>query len=197
MVAPVPGGRAGRPFGPSSQRSPPAERHAAERCRRRDPRKGSPPDLGTVEAAAAGGLSPLAVWWVKLGIWPERIAPGHPEQNGRHERMHLTLKQECCRPPGATLAAQQLRFDAFTQNFNFERPHQALRLRPPAQFYAPSPRPYPSRLEDPTYPACKTVRRVRSNGAIKWQGKLVFLSEALVGEIVGVSETLVGYEVRF
>jgi len=148
-------------------------------------------------SVAAGGLSPLAVWWVKLGIWPERIEPGHPEQNGRHERMHLTLKQECCLPPAATLAAQQLRFDAFGHTFNFQRPHQALGLKPPAAFYRPSPRPYPARLEDPLYPADAAIRRVRSNGEIRWKGGLVFLSEALIGEAVAISETLVGYEVHF
>jgi len=148
-------------------------------------------------SVAAGGLSPLAVWWVKLGIRPERIEPGHPEQNGRHERMHLTLKQECCRPPAATPAAQQLRFDAFGHTFNFQRPHQALGLQPPAAFYQSSPRPYPATLEDPLYPAAAAIRRVRSNGEIRWKGNLVFLSEALVGQAVGISETLVGYEAYF
>lgn len=148
-------------------------------------------------SVAAGGLSRLAVWWVKLGIQPERIEPGHPEQNGRHERMHLTLKQECCRPPAATPGAQQMRFDAFGHSFNFERPHQALGLKPPAAFYKHSFRPYPTRLEDPLYPADALVRRVRSNGEIRWQGNLVFLSEALIGEVVGVVETPVGYEVHF
>lgn len=145
----------------------------------------------------AGGLSRLAVWWVKLGIQPERIEPGHPEQNGRHERMHLTLKQECCRPPAATVAAQQLRFDSFAHIFNYERPHQALGLQPPATVYRPSPRPYPVVLEDPHYAANTAIRRVRSNGEIRWKGGLIFISEALVGEAVGVRETLVGYEVHF
>jgi len=148
-------------------------------------------------SVAAAGLSPLAVWWVKLGIQPERIEPGHPEQNGRHERMHLTLKQECCRPSAATLAAQQLRFDAFGHTFNYERPHQALGLQPPASFYRPSLRPYPARVEDTIYPADAATRRVRSNGEIKWKGNLVFFSEALVGEIVAIRETLVGYEAYF
>ena len=140
---------------------------------------------------------PNAVWWIKLGIQPERIEPGHPEQNGRHERMHLTLKQECCCPPAATVAAQQLRFDAFGSTFNLQRPHQALGLQPPAAFYRPSPRPYPARVEDPLYAADAAIRRVRSNGEIRWRGKLVFLSEALIGEAVAISETLVGYEVHF
>jgi len=148
-------------------------------------------------SVAVGGLSRLAVWWVKLGIQPERIDPGHPEQNGRHERMHLTLKQECCRPAAATPAAQQLRFDAFGHTFNFERPHQAIGLRPPSALYLPSPRTYPAVLEDPCYPTDAVIRRVRSNGEIRWKGNLVFLSEALIGEAVGISETLVGYDVHF
>jgi putative transposase len=148
-------------------------------------------------SVAVGGLTRLSVWWVKLDIQPERIDPGHPEQNGRHERMHLTLKQDCCRPPEPTPAAQQLRLDAFCHTFNFQRPHQALGLETPAAFYQPSPRPYPAVLEDPTYPAQAAIRRVRSNGEIRWKGNLVFLSEALIGEAVGISETLVGYDVHF
>lgn len=148
-------------------------------------------------SVAAGGLSRLSVWWLKLGIQLERIEPGHPEQNGRHERMHRTLKQECCHPPAATPTAQQLSFDTFVHTFNFQRPHQALGLQPPATFYRPSPRPYPARLEDPLYTADAVIRRVRSNGEIKWRGNLVFLSEALIGEAVGISETPVGYEVHF
>lgn len=148
-------------------------------------------------SVAAGGLSRLSVWWVKLGIRPERIEPGHPEQNGRHERMHLTLKQECCHPPAATAPAQQLQFDAFVHSFNFQRPHQALGLQPPATLYLPSARPYPVRLEDPVYSDDAILRRVRCNGELRWKGRLVFLSEALVGEAVGITETLAGYDVHF
>ena len=148
-------------------------------------------------SSAASGLSRLAVWWLKLGILPERIQPGHPEQNGRHERMHLTLKQDCCRPPAASITAQQQRFDAFRQSFNCERPHQALALQPPASCYRPSARPYPARLEDPSYPPGAAIRRVRSNGEVRWKGNLVFISEALIAEAVAITETLVGYEVHF
>ena len=148
-------------------------------------------------SVGAGGLSRLAVWWIKLGIQPERIEPGHPEQNGRHERMHLTLKQECCSPPAATPEAQQLRFDAFGHSFNFQRPHQALGLQPPKAFYRPSPRLYPLVLEDPCYPVDAAVRRVRSNGEVRWKGTLIFVSETLIGEAVGIRETLVGYNVYF
>jgi transposase InsO family protein/transposase-like protein len=149
-------------------------------------------------SVAAGGLSPLAAWWVKLGIHPERIQPGHPEQNGRHERMHLTLKLECCKPPAPTIAAQQARFDAFRQVFNHERPHQALGLRPPGTSYSPSTRLYrPWELDDPAYPAHATIRRVRSNGEIKWRGRKVFISEALIREAVSLTETAAGHDVHF
>ena len=136
-----------------------------------------------------GGLSRLSVWWIKLGIIPERIAPGHPEQNGRHERFHRTLKEECLRPPAATLAAQQARFDEFCLSYNSERPHQALGQQPPARFYKPSHRPYPARLTDPDYPLDALVRRIRSNGQVKWRGDLIFVGEALAGEAIGIRET--------
>ncbi len=136
----------------------------------------------------AGGLSPLSVWWIKLGIMPERIAPGHPEQNGRHERLHGTLKQETLRPPAPTPADQQARWDTFRHEYNTQRPHEALGQVPPATVYTPSPHPYPARLEHPVYQAEAAVRRVRSNGQIKWRGELVFVSEALVGEDVGITE---------
>jgi putative transposase len=148
-------------------------------------------------STAAGGLSRLGVWWVKLGISLERIQPGHPEQNGRHERMHLTLKQECCQPPSATREAQQMDFDTFRDAYNTQRPHQALGLTPPAHWYRPSLRPYPATLEDPEYPPQALVRRVRSNGEMRWRGHLVFLSEALIGESVALIETLTGYDVYF
>jgi putative transposase len=146
---------------------------------------------------AAGGLSALSVWWVKLGVWPDRIDPGHPEQNGRHERMHLTLQLECCKPPAATVPAQQLRFDAFCPVYNQERPHQALDLQPPASVHRRSPRPYPNVLEDPLYTGDAIVRRVRSNGEIRWRGRLVFISETLRGEAVGIREAELGYDMYF
>jgi len=139
-------------------------------------------------SVGAGGLSVLAVWWVKLGIMPERIEPGHPEQNGRHERMHRTLKQEVMNPPSATPQAQQEQCNDFLSVYNTVRPHEALGQAPPASLYVPSPRPYPERLGDMQYPPLTEVRRVRSNGQIKWRGELVFVSEALVGELVGITE---------
>lgn len=146
----------------------------------------------------AGRLSHLAVWWLKLGIQLDRIAPGHPEQNGRHERFHLTLQQETTSPPAATPAAQQRRFDRLRQTFNHERPHEALGQQPPAAVYVRSPRPYPARLEDPWYDATHQVRRVKATGQIRWQGDLIFVSEAVRGEVVGVAETERGdWVVRF
>ncbi len=137
----------------------------------------------------AGGLSRLGVWWVKLGITPERIEPGKPQQNGRHERMHKTLKAETAQPPAATLAHQQQRFEHFRHEFNHERPHEALGQTAPAKHYCASPRGYPARLDDPVYPADYKLRRVRSTGEIKWAGEKIFLSAPLIGEVVGVRET--------
>jgi transposase InsO family protein len=135
-----------------------------------------------------GGLSRLSVWWVKLGILPERIEPGKPQQNGRHERMHGTLKPETAHPPAANLKAQQRRFDHFRAEFNHERPHEALGQTPPAQHYTRSPRSYPQRLEDPAYPTGYQLRRVRSNGEIKWRNELVLIGKALTNEIIGLRE---------
>jgi hypothetical protein len=148
-------------------------------------------------STAAGGLSALSVWWVKLGIWPDRIDPGHPEQNGRHERMHLTLKLEGCQPAQADLCAQQSRFDAFRQVYNHERPHQALEFETPGRLYRPSPRLYPDKLEDPVYGVDALVRRVRHNGEIRWRGGLIFISETLCGEAIAILEAELGYEVYF
>jgi hypothetical protein len=136
-----------------------------------------------------GGLSRLAVWRIKLGIRPERIVAGKPQQNGRHERMHRTLNQETATPPAASLPAQQERFDAFRAVHNNERPHEALGQQTPASRYAPSLRPYSDRVEDPHYGEEVAVRRVRSNGQIKWAGELIFVGEALIGEPVGIRET--------
>jgi len=148
-------------------------------------------------SVGAGGLSLLSVWWVKLGIMPERIKPGHPEQNGRHERLHLTLKQEGMNPPAASPQAQQERCASFLPIYNKLRPHEALGQVPPASRYVPSPRLYPEQLGNIEYPPLTEVRRVRSNGQIKWRGELVFVSEALVGELVGITEDKKGWLVSF
>ena len=146
-------------------------------------------DNGTpFSSTALAGLSRLSVWWIKLGIQPLRIEPGHPEQNGGHERMHRDLKAETTRPPAAELAAQQRRFDTFRKEFNEERPHEALGQRTPAELYEPSPRSYPQRLPEMDYPGHYEVRRVRSDGRIKWQGQFLYISEALIGERVGLEE---------
>jgi putative transposase len=136
-----------------------------------------------------GRLSRLAVWWLKLGIQLDRIDPGHPEQNGRHERFHLTLQTEATSPPAHSRAQQQRRFDRQRRTFNEVRPHEALAQRPPARAYRGSPRPYPTRLEEPWYDAVYQVRRVNPNGQIKWHGDLIFISEAVRGELVGMAES--------
>jgi transposase InsO family protein len=131
-----------------------------------------------------GGLSRLAVWWLKLGIRPERIRPGQPQENGRHERMHLTLK-EVIEPPAKTLSGQQRRFREFRQEFNEERPHEALGQKTPASVYRVSPRPYPRRLPEVQYESGIVIKRVYQHGDITWRGQRLFLSEALGGEDVG------------
>jgi len=135
---------------------------------------------------AAGGLSPLAVKLIKAGVLPERIEPGKPQQNGRHERLHLTLKQDTAAPPARSLAEQIDRFEDFREIYNTQRPHEALKQRPPGRVYLPAPRQFDGTLRAPDYPDEAQVRRVRSNGTIKWQGDLIFISEALTGEPVGL-----------
>jgi transposase InsO family protein len=134
-----------------------------------------------------GGLSQLAVWWMRLGIDLERIEPGQPQQNGRHERMHRTLKDATARPPRANLRRQQEAFDTFRLEYNQERPHEALGQRPPAQVYQPSLRDYPQRLPQLRgYPDEWQKRKVRPSGQIKWKGLEPYISEALVGLEVGL-----------
>lgn len=133
-----------------------------------------------------GGLSELSVWWIRLGIIPERIEPGCPQQNGRHERFHLTLAQETANPPAASFTAQQERFRQFQIEYNEHRPHEALGQVPPATIYDASPRPFPQRIEPTVYPDDMEVRRVRPSGQIKWRGKDVRVTYALKGEIIGL-----------
>ena len=137
-------------------------------------------------SSAVGGLSRLAVWWMKLGIVPERIEAGHPEQNGRHERMHRTLKQETASPAAANRRAQQRVFDRFRGEYNEQRPHEALGMQTPALLYEPSPRAYPARVPEPEYPATMLVRSVHHQGQIRWKKYEVGLSEVLRGERVGL-----------
>jgi putative transposase len=136
----------------------------------------------------AGGLSRLSVKLIKAGVTPERIAPGKPQQNGRHERMHLTLLREAVSPPARTLREQIRRLQAFQQLYNEQRPHQALDNATPADRYAASPRRYDGVLRQPDYGPDQRVRRVRHNGEIRWNGRTIYISEALVGEPVGLTE---------
>jgi transposase InsO family protein len=143
----------------------------------------------------AGGLTKLSAWWMKLGVTPHFIHPASPQENGRHERMHRTLKAQTSVPPAANAPKQQARFDVFREHYNKERPHEALGQRPPAAAYTRSPRAMPPREEDPWYDADHQVRR---NGEIKWKGGFIFIGEALVDELVGVAERETGdHVVRF
>lgn len=140
-----------------------------------------------------GGLSRLSIWWIRLGIVPERIEPGHPEQNGRHERMHRTLKKETASPPQSSLPSQQRRFNEFCQEYNTQRPHEALGQRTPAEVYHGSPRSYPSRLPEPQYGVDTAVRYVHNNGEITWRGQRLYLGGVLGGQHVGLQEVSQGH----
>lgn len=133
-------------------------------------------------------LSQLSAWWVRLGILPECIEPGKPQQNGRHERMHRTLKAETTRPPGANLRAQQQKFNHFRDEFNHERPHEALDMRTPAACYEPSPRAMPHKPPPFEYPDRFEVRYVSANGGIRWNRQWVNVSTTCAGEYVGLEE---------
>ena len=135
-----------------------------------------------------GGLSRLSIEWIKLGIRPERIEPGKPAQNGRHERMHRTLKAETATPPKSSLRAQQRAFDRFLQEYNNERPHEALNQNTPADIYLPSSILLPIRLPEMVYPDDCTIRKIRYKGDFKWRGKQIYLSETLVGEYIGLEQ---------
>jgi putative transposase len=139
-------------------------------------------------STGAGGLSRLAVKVLKAGVRPERIAPGKPQQNGRLERLHLTLLQDTAQPPARSLRQQLERFRAFQRLYNEERPHQALGNTPPAEHYAPSPRRWDGVLREPDYAAGQIVRRVRHNGEIKWRGTTLYINQALAGEPIGLEE---------
>ena len=130
-------------------------------------------------APTLAGLSRLAVWWLRLGILPERSRPGCPGDNGAHEQFHRVLKRETAHPPAPTRHAQQQRFQRFVTEYNHERPHEAVDHAPPATRYAPSPRPLPRRLPTLDYPSDWPVRRVWCNGTIKWHGRPLFLTRTL------------------
>jgi len=137
-------------------------------------------------SVGVAGLSRLSVWWVRLGIDLQRIEPGKPQQNGRHERMHLTLKQETASPPRATLRRQQDLFDQFRQEFNEDRPHEALGMNTPASYYEPSLRLYPERLAELEYPNEFALRKVAERGQFRWKRWRVMLGKALEGEVIGL-----------
>lgn len=153
---------------------------------------------GPFASTGAGGLSRLSAWWKRLGIDVEWITPGHPEQNGAHERMHRTLKAETLHRPAANLRTQQRRFDRWRRQFNYQRPHEALGMKTPAELYRRSTRRYPKRLKPIEYSAHSIVRMVRSNGEIKWRGRKQFIGDALVGMPVGLTAVGGGqYRVHF
>lgn len=143
-------------------------------------------------ARGIGGISHLSKQWLKLGIRHVRTQPGRPQQNGRHERMHRTLKDETTRPPEQNMRRQQQRFDAFRRMFNNERPHQALGQQTPATEVRRYRREFPNRVPEPEYPATWETRMVRSNGDIKWSGFTTFVGEVLIGEKVGLCQVADG-----
>jgi transposase InsO family protein len=134
------------------------------------------------------GLTALNVWWLRLGIQPQRILPAHPQQNGAHARMHKTLKRGAIRPPRATLAAQQRAFNRFRQEYNDERPHQCLRGRTPSALYRPSTRTYTGALPPLEYPSHCVVKRVTNAGTIRCKTKRLYLSTALRQHRIALEE---------
>lgn len=143
---------------------------------------------GPFASPGVAGLSQLSVWWIRLGIVPERTAPGHPEQNGSHEQFHRVLKAATTRPPAVHAAAQQRRFARFCAEYNDERPHEALQDEPPAQHYRASPRAFPRQLPALEYPGQTEVRLVGTTGGVSWGGEPLFLATALAGEYVAFEE---------
>lgn len=147
-------------------------------------------DNGVPFASTGGiGLSRLAVSWIDLGITPERIRPGKPQENGRHERMHRTLKADTLKPPAQTLRKQQQRFDHFQHEYNYVRPHQALDYQVPGDIYTPSTRTYPCRILPPEYDVTWTVVRVYGKGSFYYKDKMYFLSETLSERAIAIAPT--------
>jgi hypothetical protein len=144
------------------------------------------------------GLTQLSAWWIRLGIRLDRTRPGSPQDNGRLERLHRTLKAEACQPPRQTLDAQQTAFDTFRREYNNERPHEALDMKTPASCYQPSARSYPEVVPPPQYPPEAQTRRVYPNGQSSFAHWLMPVGSALRGERVGIVEVDDRlYEVRF
>jgi putative transposase len=138
------------------------------------------------------GLSMLNVWWMRLGIQHQRIHPASPQENGVHERLHRTLKREAIAPPRATMRAQQRAFDAFRQEYNYDRPRSYHGGTPPGAHYTPSPRPYPATLPPLEYPGHFLVKRVTDAGMIRFQSRLLYLATALDSYHVGLEEVADG-----
>jgi putative transposase len=141
---------------------------------------------------ATGGLSKLAIWWLRLGILPERIEPGKPQQNGQHERMHRTLKQAVTKPPARSMTGQQKLFKLFCDEYNYQRPHEALNQETPASHYTASTREYPDQLPDMIYPDYYDIRRVGASGVTNWRNQRLYISHLLEGEHVGLDEVADG-----
>lgn len=137
---------------------------------------------------ALARLSQLSVWFIKLGIYPELIEPGKPQQNGVHERMHRTLKQDATIPPASSMRGQQRKFDRFLEEFNQERPHEALGMKRPGEVYQPSNRSMPDRIEPYEYPSHYLVRRVSRSGTIRVFHNQIFVSNTLQEDYVGLEE---------
>lgn len=149
-------------------------------------------------STGAGGLSRLSVWFLKLGIEPRFIRPASPQDNGRHERMHRTMKARTARPPAVTWMQQQVRFNQFRHEYNEERPHESLGQTTPRSHWRPPDRFMPTHIDEPWYDPDHQVRRVRPDGTIKWRGEHVFIGEALVRETVGlIEDEHGGHLVRF
>ena len=146
-------------------------------------------DNGTpFSSMAAGGISRLSKWWIQLGIQPQRIKPGHPQQNGRHERMHKTLKQETIKPPAYNERSQQTKFDDFKTEFNHERSHEALQRKCPAEVYEPSSTSYPDTLPEIVYDEGCETRKVKRGGEIKWKGHHIYISQVLSHDRISLEE---------
>ncbi len=146
-------------------------------------------DNGVPFAATSGsGLSRLSLWWIRLGIYPERIDAGKPYQNGSHERMHRALKEKTVKPPASSMKVQQVRFDQFRKEYNEVRPHEALHFKTPASLYKPSNRSMPKKLLDFQYPGHYEVRHVQYNGTIYWRNSYVYVGYLLKDQYVGLEE---------
>ena len=148
---------------------------------------GLPNGIPFASPNALFGLSKLSIWWLRLGINIERIKPGNPQQNGRHERMHLTLKKEATKPASFNFLQQQERFDDFIEQFNNDRPHQALNMKYPGELYTPSAREY-RRPDEPEYPFHDRTIRITNCGRICNGRRKINLSRVFAGQNVGIRE---------